>query len=154
MLRRSKMRQKTTHSTAMRSGEQQIARVTSAPNRFALAQRSQARDAQLIDAILRIDTTVDPAGQRELMEWISQAYDDRGGGELVGLFGRCHLGHPYVDHRMSIAGSIIEHFTSDQIVPPPFTAGRPLARSDAYLFVEIYADGQVVPIRSDGSQVA
>lgn len=153
MLHRFRQPQNTTHLTRSIPPHQQTSRAATT-NQFAITQRSRPRSAQLVDAILRIDSTVDPAGRRELMQWIREAYDDRGGGELVGLFSKCYLGHPYVDHRMTIVGSIIEHFTHDQVVPPPFTAARPLVRSDAYLFVEIYSDGQVIPIRSDGSQVA
>ena len=30
---------------------------------------------------------------------------------------------------------------------------RPLARNDAYAFIEVYSDGAVIPVRPDGNPV-
>ncbi|HOF63765.1 MAG TPA: hypothetical protein PLL54_05615 [Dermatophilaceae bacterium] len=109
------------------------------------------RSRDLVDAVLRIDTTTDPAAMRDLMEWIREQYAARQGGTLVGLFGRCYLGTPYVDHHMTMSGSILEHFTPSDDPPPLFVPARGLARSDAYCFIEVYDDGLIVPIRRDGT---
>ena len=85
------------------------------------------------------------------MDWIQQVFDDRGAGQLLGLFAKCYLGHPYVDHRLSLDGSIAEHYRAGDDVPPAFLPCRGLARAAAYAYIEVYADGQVVPIRLDGN---
>lgn len=120
---------------------------------YAITQRRLSRPAELLDAVASLDTQTDERARKEIMEWINQVYAERQGGPLLGLFGRCFLGHPYIDHVMDTSGSILEHFTTSDSVPPGFTMARPLARSDAYLYIEVYADGEVVPIRMDGSAV-
>lgn len=109
------------------------------------------RQGELIDAVLRIDTTTDPAALGDFMEWIREQYAVRQGGTLVGLFGRCYLGSPYVDHQMTLSGSILEHFTPSDDPPPLFVPARGLARTNAYCFIEVYDDGLIVPIRRDGT---
>lgn len=123
----------------------------SAADSLMMRKRNVRRSADLVRAITQVDVTTDPAAQRELMEWIEGAYADRGGGVLIGLFSHCYLGHPYVDHRLDISGRIITHFTASDTVPPGFDLARPLARSTAYAFIEVYGDGQVVPVRNDGT---
>lgn len=118
---------------------------------FEVTRRRAARSRQILDAVTAIDATLDATAQRELTEWIRGAYEERGGGVLVGLFGRCYLGHPFVDHRMAMTGSILQHFHHDEPVPAPYAGARPLARSDAYMFIEVYEDGQLVPVRADGT---
>lgn len=113
--------------------------------------RKLRRPQELLDAIAGLDTVQDDAVRAQILDWIQQSYEDRGGGILIGLFGKCYLGHPYVDHRMSLDGSILEHFKGDESVPPAFAPCRALARSSAYAYIEVYADGQVVPIRIDGT---
>lgn len=116
--------------------------------------RSIVRSADLIQTVQQLDTTADAAAMREIMQWIHDEYADRQVGQLAGLFGKCYLGSPYVDHRLDLTGGfIVEHFTRDQEPPPPFNAARPLARSDAYIFVEVYTDGTAIPIRPDGRPV-
>lgn len=128
---------------------QTVAARTTSPQ--VMKNRSKRRSAELLEAIAQIDTITDPATQGELAAWINERYEERDGGTLVGLFGHCYLGDPYIDHRMDIAGNITQHFKPADGVPGPFAAARPLARSTAYLFIEIYDDGQVVPVRPDGS---
>ena len=118
---------------------------------YVVRNRRATRSAELVEAVQRLDLTTDPTARAEIMAWINQAYQDRQGGDLIGLFARCHLGPPYIDHRMTLAGSIIEHYTPIDRVPPPFDGARPLARSNAYAYIEIYSDGQVVPVRQDGT---
>ena len=113
--------------------------------------RSRRRSQEIRDAVARLDTCTDDQTRLEVLEWVGGLYELREGGTLLGLFGRCYLGAPYVDHLMDLTGSIITHYTPSDTLPPAFGPARPLARSAAYLFVEVYSDGQVVPIRADGS---
>jgi len=113
-------------------------------------KRKLRRSEDLMRAVAQVDVTTDPATQRELLEWINAVYEDRGGGPLIGLFSHCYLGHPFIDHKLDFGGRIIQHYTPHDQVPPGFEAARPLARSTAYAFIEVYADGMVVPIRPDG----
>jgi len=92
-----------------------------------------------------------PAYRAELTEWIDNAYTERMGGVLLGLFARCHLGPPYVDHRLTVVGHILEHYRPTDIVPPPFDAARTLAQSPVYEYVEVYSDGDIIPVLADGS---
>lgn len=85
------------------------------------------------------------------MEWIKKEYDAREGGILIGLFSTCYLGYPFVDHRMDVFGGIAEHYAAGDDVPSPFERARPLAMSGAYAYIEIYSDGEVIPVRDDGS---
>jgi len=95
--------------------------------------------------------STDEISRREILSWLEELYAARDCGTLLGLFGMCYLGEPYVDHLMDIAGTIITHYKPSDLVPSPFDRARPLARSRAYLFIEVYSDGTVVPIRADGS---
>jgi hypothetical protein len=113
--------------------------------------RARRRSRELLDAIERLDTTLDPAAHQQIVDWVQEHYDARNGGQLLGLFGKCYLGPPFVDHMMAVSGHILEHFKPEDAVPTGFAPARPLVRSEAYLFVEVYSDGQVVPVRADGS---
>jgi len=118
---------------------------------YELRNRRRPRQQELLDAIAAIDARTDPAERKKLIKWIEDAYADRGGGVLLGLFGRCYLGDPYLDHRMSPSADILEHFKGSETPPLEYAAARPLARSPHYLFIEVYSDGQMVPIRPDGT---
>ena len=118
------------------------------------ANRSRPRDAALLDAVSRLDTFTDPETLYALHEWLRERYEERQGGNLVGLFAACHLGRPYVDHQINLAGTIAQHFTATDSVPPDFSAARALARSAAYAYIEVYEDGAVIPIRPDGTSAA
>ena len=133
------------------SGRHQVLPQTVEVSHSARMARKLRRPQELLDAIAGLDTVQDEAVRAQILDWIQQSYEDRGGGIMIGLFGRCYLGHPYVDHRMSLDGSILEHFKGDESVPPAFEQCRALARSNAYAYIEVYADGQVVPIRIDGT---
>jgi hypothetical protein len=113
--------------------------------------RRTRRSAELMEAMQQIDVQTDPAMKTAIMEWVNAEYDKRGGGKLIGLFGKCYLGHPYCDHRMDLSGSIIEHFTQQDSVPPPYQQARAYAASSAYAFIEVYDDGEVIPVYQDGS---
>ncbi len=125
------------------------ARVVVSPH--ARRQRRLRRPQELLEAIAGLDSTADEAVRKQLLDWIQQVYEERGGGELVGLFAKCYLGPPFVDHRLSLDGTIAEHYGPSDNVPPIFVPCRGLARSAAYAYIEVYADGQVVPIRLDGN---
>lgn len=116
--------------------------------------RRAIRSQDLVEAVRSLDTATDPAVAQAIMQWINDEYESRQGGALIGLFSRCYLGAPYVDHRLDLSGGyILEHFTREQNPPGPFQAARPFARSDAYIFIEVYDDGSVVPVRADGRPV-
>lgn len=115
------------------------------------ARRMAPRSAELVRAAIRLDVHSDDRVRREAMAWIQKTYDDRGGGPLLGLFGRCYLGAPYVDHLMDTSGAILQHYSPSQSVPTGFEPARPLVRSGSYAYIEVYLDGQIVPVREDGT---
>ncbi len=116
--------------------------------------RRVIRSEDLVRAVQSLDTTTDPQMLQAIMEWINEEYESRQVGRLVGLFGKCYLGDPYVDHRFDLTGGLIlEHFARSEDPPPPYRPARPFARSDAYVYIEVYDDGAVVPIRADGRPV-
>ena len=117
------------------------------------SQRRHRRSPELLAAIEQLDAEHDPATQKELIDWIAQNCVDEGRGELLGLFAKCYLGHPYVDHQLTLGHQILRHFTPEDAVPPAFAAARSLVRSPAYLFVEVYGDGSVIPVRGNGDPV-
>lgn len=129
---------------------QQTTGRTTVAESFRRRQRAQPRSKQLLEAVAALDTQMSPAVRQQVMAWIDQEYADRQGGQLIGLFGRCYLGPPFVDHQVSLAGLILEHFRPEDRVPGPFGRARVLVRNLAYQFIEIYSDGEIVPIRSDG----
>jgi hypothetical protein len=120
---------------------------------YVRSQRRLRRSTQMLSVIQQLDAATDPATQKELIDWIAQNCVDESRGELLGLFAKCYLGHPYVDHQMSLAHQILRHFTPEDAVPPAFAMARSLVRSPAYLFVEVYGDGSVIPVRSNGDPV-
>lgn len=127
---------------------------TGASARETLANRRSIRSADLVEAVRRLDTTTNPQAFQRIMQWIRSEYESRRGGTLVGILGRCHLGAPYVDHRIDLTGSsIIEHYERSTEPPPPFRLARPLAQNDAYAYIEVYEDGMVVPVRANGQPV-
>lgn len=120
-------------------------------DRLAAASRKFRRPHQLRQVIQQLDLYVDPQGLKDAIDWIKQQYDVHDIEGLAGLFSRCYLGHPYVDHRMTIAGGILEHYEPKDLVPAPYSAARVLAANPSYDYIEIYADGQMIPIYQDGS---
>lgn len=138
------------------SADQQV-RANAVPEQtlagFGLKKRAEMRSGELLRAVQSIDTTHDPPTKAALMAWLNEEYARRQVGSLLGLFSTCYLGHPYVDHRLSLTGDIVEHYTPEDTLPPGFAPARPLIRSGSYLFVEVYSDGQIVPIRPDGSPI-
>ena len=121
------------------------------PSALERRRRREPRSGELLQAVRNLDLTQDAAYRAELTEWIANAYTERMGGVLLGLFARCHLGPPYVDHRLTVVGHILEHYRPTDIVPPPFDAARTLAQSPVYEYVEVYSDGDIIPVLADGS---
>jgi hypothetical protein len=113
--------------------------------------RKVRRSQDLIEAVRQVDVQTDPAMKAAIIDWVNAEYEKRGGGKLIGLFSKCYLGHPYCDHRMDLAGTIVEHYQIGEEVPPAYASARPLAASNAYAYIEIYGDGEVIPVRFDGT---
>lgn len=112
------------------------------------------RSEELLEMVRTLDTATDPRMLEAAMERIEEEYEERQVGRIIGLFSRCYLGAPYVDHRLDMMGTmIIEHYTRAESPPPPYGMARPMARSDSYLYVEVYDDGSVIPVRPDGRAV-
>lgn len=126
-------------------------RVGAAVDRLTLHNRMEPRSARLCTAAQQIDTCVDEVARAEIMTTLRDEYDKRQGGTLLGLFATCHLGPPYVDHKLSVFGDILEHYSPAEDPGYPFNQARGLVRSGAYAFVEIYSDGAIVPVRPDGT---
>lgn len=121
-------------------------------NLFALKARSRFRSTDLLDAVQKLDVTTGEKAHRELIEFITGLYEESGS-VPIGLFAKCWLGKPYLDHIVSLEGEIVRHFKETETVSEEYAMARPLARSDAYIFIEVYSDGAVIPIRHDGSPI-
>lgn len=113
------------------------------------AQRS--RHSGILQAVQRLDAQIDEAARRELAAWITDQYATEYGDVPLGFFARCHLGPPYVDHRIDLLRSIVEHYAPGDAVPAPFDRARMLARLGSYEFIEVYGSGTLVPVRVDGT---
>lgn len=115
------------------------------------AQRRFTRPHEILEALQQLDSTADPVARKEIADWIEQVYDAYGARDLVGLFGHCYLGDGHIDHAFSPTGDIVTHYFPNDTVPTMYEAARPLARTNQYVYIEIYADGMVLPIRPDGT---
>jgi hypothetical protein len=117
--------------------------------------RALKRSADMLEALHQIDVATSPQAVAEIAAWLDEVYAARRGGDLVGVLGHCYLGHPYIDHALSMSGEhILEHYTPGDAVPSIYQSARSLAVSDAYAYIEIYADGQIIPVRPDGTPAA
>ncbi|MEV4352044.1 hypothetical protein AB0J83_46925 [Actinoplanes sp. NPDC049596] len=112
------------------------------------------RHAGLFEAVHRLDAGLDQGARAQLSEWIRAEYESEFGDVPLGMFALCHLGPPYIDHRLDLWQSIVEHYAPADLVPEPFNQARMLVRTGAYDFVEIYASGELRPVLKDGSVVA
>jgi len=119
---------------------------------FERSRRSPPRSHEVMQAVRNLDMTQDAAYRANLISWIEQAYIDRMGGLLIGLFARCHLGEPYIDHRMTVAGRIVEHRRRAAPLPDRSRGARAPARSPVYAYIEVYGDGELVPVLEDGTR--
>lgn len=112
------------------------------------------RSARLVDTIAKLDVGLDEQACQQVAAWIAREYTRQPAAAVpLGLVAACRLGPPYVDHLMSLAEIILDHYTAADRIPEPFAAARPLARSEAYAYVEVYSDGLLVPVRRDGTVV-
>ncbi|WP_006245061.1 hypothetical protein [Mycolicibacterium tusciae] len=123
-------------------------------DRSVLAARMQPRNQGLLQTLTQVDVQVDQVAQANVMQWIREEYDERYGGMLIGMFSKCYLGPPFVDHKLDMLGSILEHYAPNDDPGYPYSKARGLARSGSYAFIEIYSDGQIVPILLDGTAVS
>ncbi|MFG1607777.1 hypothetical protein [Actinoplanes sp. NPDC049265] len=122
-------------------------------NRPDQRQRRKPRHAGIFEAVHRLDAGLDEAARANLVGWIRAEYQSEFGDVPLGMFALCHLGPPYVDHRLDLWRSIVEHYAPADPVPDPFAGARMLVRSGAYEFVEVYASGELRPILPDGTAV-
>lgn len=111
------------------------------------------RHAGIFEAIHRIDAHLDDAVRAELAHWIRNEYENEFGDVPLGFVARCHLGPPFVDHRLDLMHSILDHYAPSDPMPQPYAQARTLVRTGAYAFIEIYASGQFRPVLADGSVV-
>ncbi|HWG28495.1 hypothetical protein [Actinospica sp.] len=149
-----RFRERGRHSAATSTQRTAQSSNTSAAQRLAIRELRRPRGAVLLDAVRRLDAGLDEQACRALAEQISAQYaKDFGGGVPIGLLATCYLGAPYVDHRLNLIELIVEHYTPGSAVPDPYAAARPLVRSGAYAYVEVYSDGLIVPVLPDGSPV-
>ena len=115
----------------------------------------KARSSVLVEYLTKIDAhNSAQASLAEALQWIRDQYPPNEFGILVGMFARCYLGAAFIDHTLDLFGNICVHHKPEDEVPFPFHHARSLAQSGAYAFVEIYSDGTIVPIRTDGTPVA
>jgi hypothetical protein len=112
------------------------------------------RHAGLFQAIRRLDGRLDAASRAELAKWVRDEYEREIGDLPLGFVAVCHLGPPYVDHRLDLLNSIVDHFGPADVMPEPFAQARMLVRSNAYEYVEVYASGEIRPVLPDGTVVA
>ncbi|MFD9795202.1 hypothetical protein ACFWXK_30100 [Streptomyces sp. NPDC059070] len=111
------------------------------------------RSDRLREAVARLDARFDEAARRRLADWIREEYEVQHTAVPVGFVTKCFLGPPHVDHILDLSGAIVEHYAPSTPMPEPFGGARMLARSGAYLCVEVYGDGLVLPVLPDGSVV-
>jgi hypothetical protein len=130
------------------------ANVVPGVDNIALANRLQPRRADLVQVLTQVDASVDQVAQAKIMEWVREAYEERRGGVVIGMFAKCYLGPPFVDHKLDLFGSILQHFSPSEDPGHPYSQARGLVRSGSYAFVEIYSDGKIVPILPDGTAVS
>ena len=98
---------------------------------FERSRRSPPRSHEVMQAVRNLDMTQDAAYRANLISWIEQAY---------------------IDHRMTVAGRIVEHYTPSDTVPDLYREARALARSPVYAYIEVYGDGELVPVLEDGTR--
>ena len=115
--------------------------------------RSRRRTGELVAAIAKFDAATDPETRRQLAEFVRSIYEEEDLGQPVALFSTCYLGHPYLDHVMSLDGEILTHFKCSEHLTPDLEPARSLARSGAYAFIELYDNGSMIPVRETGQPV-
>jgi hypothetical protein len=111
------------------------------------------RHAGFLETAHRLDVGLDATACAALAKWAREEYEREIGDIPIGLVATCHLGPPYVDHRLDLFQSILEHYAPLDVMPEPYAGARMLVRSGAYEFVEVWASGELRPVRADGSTV-
>jgi hypothetical protein len=119
-----------------------------------MRDRRKPRHTSLFHAVRRLDAQIDTAARAELSRWVRDQYESEFGDVPLGFVARCYLGPPYVDHRLDLFQSIVDHYAPADAMPEPFAQARMLARTGAYEFIEVYASGQLCPVRADGTAVS
>jgi hypothetical protein len=109
------------------------------------------RHAGILEAVHRFDARLDSAARAALAGWMREQYETQIGDVPLGFVALCHLGPPYIDHRLDLLQSIVDHFAPADPMPDPYAQARMLVRTGAYEFVEVYASGKLQPVRTDGS---
>lgn len=112
------------------------------------------RHGGIFEALHRLDAHIDAAARAELARWIRDEYTSEFGDVPLGFVARCHLGPPFIDHRLDLFHSIVDHYAPGDVMPDPYNGARMLARTGGYEFVEVYASGDLRPVLADGSVVA
>jgi len=126
------------------------------PSPQTVRARKTRRSPELVQAIHGLDSQINPIEMVRWLRWINENYTLSDCGLLLGLFSHCYLGvrpfdgQPFLDHRLDLTQEIIEHYTGVDSVPTGFEVARPLARNEAYAYIEVYTDGTVIPIYPDG----
>ncbi|WP_329563077.1 hypothetical protein OG711_36515 [Streptomyces uncialis] len=111
------------------------------------------RSRLLRDAMAALDSGIDEAQARRVIDGIRQEYASAHGGVPLGFLAHCYLGPPFVDHQLDLDHAVVRHFAPADTVPEPYAAARMLARSEAYAYIEIHSDGLAIPVLKDGSVV-
>ncbi|MFI6652856.1 hypothetical protein ACIBI8_35285 [Streptomyces sp. NPDC050529] len=111
------------------------------------------RSRALRDAMVALDSGIDEAQARHVIDGICREYESVHGGLPLGFLARCHLGPPFVDHQLALDHTIVRHFAPADTLPQPFAAARMLARSGRYAYIEVYSDGLAIPVLTDGTCV-
>lgn len=61
-------------------------------------------------------------------------------GIMLGIVSICYLGKPYEVHTLNMAGQIVEHYKSGQMLPDGLEKARTIAIRGGYEFIEVYVD--------------
>jgi hypothetical protein len=107
----------------------------------------------VLEAVRRLDAGLDESARAELAAWLCEQYAEKQGSFPLGFVAVCYLGPPFVDHRLNLLHSIVDHFSPADSMPTPFDGARMMVRSGAYAYVEVYEDGLLLPVHKDGSAV-
>ncbi|WP_273353633.1 hypothetical protein [Corynebacterium resistens] len=135
------------HVESLQSVAKASERLTPKTGTFEIKNRQRNRPEQLIEVLRELDHSQNPVHVARAIEEIRQLYRELMVGDLVGLFGRCYLGNPFIDHQVSITGGVLQHFSPNDEVPFPFSVARGVLKSTtAYEYVEVYSDGSLVPL--------
>ena len=128
----------------------------------AVQNQKQKQQAQQMD-IMKLDRLLRKARSKEYMQTLHNL--DAGGhvynqhkvnemidtirnefpdleisGIMLGIVSICYLGKPYEVHTLNMAGQIVEHYKSGQMLPDGLEKARTIAIRGGYEFIEVYVD--------------